>query len=114
MEFTVERADFLKELTLSQGVVERKTTIPILSNILLEASEDSLQMTATDLELGIRSKCSAKVKKGGSTTVPAKKLFDYVRQLEDNEIKCKATEAAGSSALQVSCGRSKVRMPGLA
>ena len=113
MEFSVQRADLLKELTLSQGVIERKTTIPILSNILLEADGESLRMTATDLELGIRSSCAAKVKKGGSTTAPAKKLFDYVRQLEEPEIRFKTVEAAGGGALQVTCGRSHVRMAGM-
>jgi DNA polymerase-3 subunit beta len=113
MEFSVQRMDLLKELTLSQGVIERKTTIPILSNILLEAGEESLRMTATDLELGIRSSCAAKVKKGGSTTAPAKKLFDYVRQLEEPEIRFKTVESAGGGALQVTCGRSHVRMAGM-
>jgi DNA polymerase-3 subunit beta len=113
MEFSVQRADLLKELMLSQGVIERKTTIPILSNILLEATEESLRMTATDLELGIRSSCAAKVKKGGSTTAPAKKLFDYVRQLEEPEIRFKTIESGGGGALQVTCGRSHVRMAGM-
>ncbi len=54
MEFTVSKADLVRELSLSQGVVEKKTTIPILSNVLLEASGDRLYLTATDLELGIR------------------------------------------------------------
>ena len=60
MEFTVSRADLVRELNLSQGVVEKKTTIPILSNILLEADGDRLLLTATDLELGVRSWCAAK------------------------------------------------------
>src|SRR3990172_6005921 len=98
MEFSIQRADLVKELTLCQGVVERKTTIPILSNILLEASTDSLRITATDLELGIRSSCPAKVKKVGSTTAPARKLFDYVRQLEEPEICFKVVESATSRA----------------
>jgi len=120
MEFSVQRADLLKELTLSQGVVERKTTIPILSNVLLEASAESLRMTTTDLELGIRSSCPAKVKKAGSTTAPAKKLFDYVRQLEEPEIRFKtvaaaagASEGAAGASLQLTCGRSHVRMAGM-
>ncbi len=113
MEFSVQRADLLKELTLSQGVIERKTTIPILSNILLEASGESLRMTATDLELGIRSSCAAKVKKGGSATAPAKKLFDYVRQLEEPEIRFKAVESGSGGAVQVTCGHSHVRMAGM-
>ncbi len=114
MEFTVQRAELAKELTLLQGVVERKTTIPILSNILLEALADSLRITATDLELGIRSSCPGKVKKGGATTVPAKKLLDYVRQLEEPEIRFKLTESASGGSLQVTCGRSQVRMAGMA
>ena len=113
MEFSVQRADLLKELTLSQGVIERKTTIPILSNLLLEATGESLRMTATDLELGIRSSCAAKVKEDGSMTAPAKKLFDYVRQLDEREIQFKTVESAGGAALQVTCGRSRVRMSGM-
>ena len=114
MEFSLQRVDLLKELNLTQGVVERKTTIPILSNILLEASGDSLRITATDLELGIRSSCPAKVKKGGATTVAAKKMLDYVRQLQHDEIKFKVVDSASGGSLQLKCGNSHVRMPGIA
>ena len=62
MEFTISRADLVRELNLSQGVVEKKTTIPILSNVLLEAEGDRIHLTATDLELGIRCSCPARVK----------------------------------------------------
>lgn len=113
MEFSLQRADLLRELTLSQGVLERKGTIPILSNILLEASEGSLRLTATDLELGIRSSCPAKVKKEGATTAPGKKLFDYIRQLEEAEIRCKVSDAAGG-AMHLASGRSHVRLAGMA
>jgi DNA polymerase-3 subunit beta len=113
MEFSLQRADLLKELTLSQGVLERKATIPILSNVLIEASDGTLKLTATDLELGIRSSCAAKVKKDGATTAPGKKLFDYIRQLEEGEIRCKVSDAGGGS-LQLSSGRSHVRMAGMA
>jgi len=71
MEFTVNRSDLVRELGLSQGVVEKKSTIPILSNILLEADGERLTLTATDLELGIRCSCPAKGKKAGSGQVPA-------------------------------------------
>jgi DNA polymerase-3 subunit beta len=114
MEFSVQRAAFLRELSLSQGVVERKKTIPILSNVLLDVSEDSVQITATDLELGIRTSCTAKVKKGGSTTVPAKKLLEYVRQLGDGEIRFKLSGGSGGGSLRVASGRSNVRMAGMA
>ncbi len=69
MEFTVSKADLVRELSLSQGVVEKKTTIPILSNILLEAHGDRITLTATDLELGIRCSCPARVKKEGAGNI---------------------------------------------
>ena len=70
MEFTVSRADLVRELNLSQGVVEKKTTIPILSNVLVEADGDRIHLTATDLELGIRCSCPARVKKAGAGPFP--------------------------------------------
>ncbi len=76
MEFTVSRADLVRELNLSQGVVEKKTTIPILSNILVEADRDRIVLTATDLELGIRVSCPARVKNAGAGTIPARRLLD--------------------------------------
>src|ERR1700720_2019244 len=73
----------LRELTATQGVVERKTTIPILSNYLFEASRDKLSLTATDLDLSLRTACNAKVKEEGSCTIPARKLHDYVKLIPD-------------------------------
>lgn len=110
MEFTVSKADLVRELGLSQGVVEKKTTIPILSNVLLEASGDRLYLTATDLELGLRTSCPAKVKKEGSGTIPARKLLDYVRLLPDSEITVKFGENHWAS---LSCGRSRTRIAGM-
>src|SRR5512134_1837209 len=89
MEFTVNSGDLVRELMLTQGVVERKTTIPILSNLLCEAKDGRLTITATDLELSIRTSCEAKVKKDGAGTIPAKKLLELVRLLPDEEIKFK-------------------------
>src|ERR1700677_5058287 len=89
MEFSVKRSDLLDELNLTQGVVERKTTIPILSNLLVEAKGSRLTLTATDLELSIRTSCEAKVKKEGSGTIPAKKLLELVRLLPEGEIRFK-------------------------
>src|SRR5208282_502343 len=76
MEFSVTKSALLNELTTTQGVVERKTTIPILSNLLVEAKGTQLTITATDLELSIRTSCEAKIKKEGAGTIPAKKLLD--------------------------------------
>ena len=110
MEFSVSKADLVRELSLSQGVVEKKTTIPILSNVLLETRGDRVVLTATDLELGIRCSCPAKVKKEGSGTVPAKKLLDYVRLLPDAELTIKFLENHWAN---LTCGRSKTRMAGM-
>ena len=86
MEITVSRQDLLRELTATQSVVERKTTIPILSNFLLEADDDRIVITATDLDQSIRTSCAAKVKKPGSCTIPARKLYDYIRLLGDGDM----------------------------
>jgi DNA polymerase III subunit beta len=110
MEFTVSKTDLLRELSLSQGVVEKKTTIPILSNVLLEAADDRITLTATDLELGIRCSCPARVKKEGSGTVPARKLLDYVRLLPDADLNMKFLENHWAS---ITCGRSRTRIAGM-
>ena len=111
MELSVEKSVFLKELNLTQGVVERKTTIPILSNLLLEAGDSSLRISATDLELGISCGCSAKIKKEGSGTIPAKRLFDIVRSLPEKEINLKLLE---NHWVQVTCDRSSFKLVGMA
>ena len=68
MELVVRKADLLRELQLFQGIVERKNTIPILANVLIEADGDEVKLLATDLEVGLRSKCPASVAKAGSLT----------------------------------------------
>src|ERR1044071_813531 len=92
MEITVSKAELLRDLSETQGVVERKTTIPILSNYLFEAGGDRLSLTATDLDLSLRTSCNAKVKKEGSCTIPARKLFEYVKLLPDADITIKLLE----------------------
>ncbi len=111
MEITVSKFELLRELTATQGVVERKTTIPILSNYLFEASGDKLSLTATDLDLSLRTSCSAKVKKEGSCTIPARKLYDYVRLLPDADITIKLLE---NHWVSIRCGRSNTKMVGMA
>ncbi|HLW52115.1 MAG TPA: DNA polymerase III subunit beta [Candidatus Angelobacter sp.] len=111
MEISVSKADLLKELTATQGVVERKTTIPILSNFLFEAGGDRLAITATDLDLSLRTSTGAKVKKEGSCTVPARKLYDYVKLLGDGEISVKLLE---NHWVQIRSGRSNTKMVGMA
>jgi DNA polymerase III subunit beta len=110
MEFSVKKFDLLEELDLTQGVVERKTTIPILSNLLCEAKGNRLSITATDLELSIRTSCEAKVKKEGAGTIPAKKLLDLVRLLPDEEIKFKLLE---NHWVQITCDRKNYKLVGM-
>lgn len=110
MEFTVNRADLVRELNLSQGVVEKKTTIPILSNVLVEADRDRIVLTATDLELGIRCSCPARVKKPGAGTIPARRLLDYVRLLPDSDVQVKTLENHWASIVS---GRSRTRIAGM-
>jgi DNA polymerase III subunit beta len=83
MELVVRKNDLLRELQLFQGIVERKNTIPILANVLMEAKGDELRFLATDLEVGLRSRCSAAVAKGGSLTLPAKKFYEIVKSLPE-------------------------------
>src|SRR5215831_18624820 len=110
MEFTVSKSDLVRELSLSQGVVEKKTTIPILSNVLIEASGDRIELSATDLELSIRCSCPARVKKEGSGTVSARKLLDYVRLLPDADVNMKFLENHWAN---ITCGRSRTRIAGM-
>jgi DNA polymerase-3 subunit beta len=111
MEITVSKFELLQELSATQGVVERKTTIPILSNYLLEAAGDRLSLTATDLDLSLRTSCNAKVKKEGSCTIPARKLHDYVKVLPDSDITIKLLE---NHWVSIRCGRSNTKMVGMA
>ena len=87
MELTLKRGDFLSELALMQGVVERKNTIPILANVLIEANGNEVRMLATDLEVALRSRCAASVAKGGSLTLPAKKLYEIVKALPETDVR---------------------------
>ena len=115
LEITVSRAELLRELTAAQTVVERKTTIPILSNFLFEAASDGdsgrLTITATDLDQSLRTSCAAKVKKAGACTIPARKLYDYIRLLPEGEIAIKLMD---NHWVQIRAGRSNTRMVGMA
>ena len=87
MELVVRKTDLLRELQLFQGIVERKNTIPILANVLLEANGAEVKMLATDLEVGLRSQCPATVSKSGSLTLPAKKLYEIVKALPETDVR---------------------------
>jgi len=111
MEFSVTKSALLNELSTTQGVVERKTTIPILSNLLVEAKGSQLTITATDLELSVRTSCEAKIKKEGAGTIPAKKLLELVRLLPEGEIKVKLLE---NHWVEIVSDRKKYKLVGMA
>jgi DNA polymerase-3 subunit beta len=116
MEFSVGRARLLAELNLLQGVVERKNTIPILTNVLIEAvapspgNEDSkIKLLATDLDVSIETECAADVAKGGSVVIQARKLFDIVRSLPDSDVAFVKEE---NEWVKITCGASRFRVVG--
>jgi DNA polymerase-3 subunit beta len=111
MEISVSRQELLRELTATQSVVERKTTIPILSNFLIEAADDKLTITGTDLDQSMKTSCPAKVKKPGACTIPARKLYDYIKLLGDGDISIKLLE---NHWVQIRAGRSNTKMVGMA
>ncbi|MFN7917595.1 MAG: DNA polymerase III subunit beta [Vicinamibacterales bacterium] len=106
MELVVRKNDLLRELQLFQGIVERKNTIPILANVLLDAKDGEVAFLATDLEVGLRSKCPATVEKPGALTLPAKKLFEIVKSLPDTDIRI----AEDKSGVKVAADRFDSRM----
>jgi DNA polymerase-3 subunit beta len=87
MELVVRKNDLLRELQLFQGIVERKNTIPILANVLIEATGNEVRMLATDLEVALRSRCDATVGKSGSLTLPAKKLYEILKALPETDVR---------------------------
>src|ERR1700741_4654425 len=105
MKATIERATLLKGLGHVHSVVERRNTIPILSNVLIEADEDGgLRLMATDLDLQINERVEANVTDPGATTVPAHTLFDIVRKLpEGSQVELIAAEGR----MQVNAGRAR-------
>jgi len=87
MELVARKADLVRELQFFQQIVERKNTIPILANVLLEANGEEVKFLATDLEVGLRSKCQASISKSGSLTLPAKKLYEIVKALPETDVR---------------------------
>ena len=105
MKLTIERSVLLRALAHAQSVVERRTTIPILSNVLLSTEDGNLRLTATDLDLAIVEDAPAEIQEPGGTTVPAHTLYDIVRKLPDGA-QVGLSYDAGEGRLKLSAGRS--------
>lgn len=109
MRVTLERSNLLKSLNHVHRVVERRNTIPILSNVLMRADGSALQMTATDLDLEVNEAAPAQVDQAGATTVPAHLLYDIVRKLPEGAEVMLATEPDGAT-LSVVTGRAQFKL----
>jgi DNA polymerase-3 subunit beta len=101
MKFSIEREELLRGLTRIQGIVERRGTLPILANALVEAGSDGITLSATDLEVGVVGNYPADVVESGRVTLGGRKLYEIVRELEESPISLETDE---SSRVRVQCG----------
>jgi len=110
MEFSARKDDLVRELALIQGIVERKNTIPILANVLIEAEDDGVQLSATDLDVGLRCRVEAQIETPGALTLSAKKLYEIVRSVTDTDVRVKELE---NSWAAITSGRAYFKVVGL-
>src|SRR5438552_2201753 len=110
MEVSIKREDLVKGLYLVQGVVERRNTLPILANVLIEPAAEGIAITATDMEIGLRAVVPADVKKKGAVTLNARKIYEIVREVPGQEISLKSTQPGW---VDVASGRSKFKIVSL-
>lgn len=110
MGIVVERQSLLNGLSLVQGIVERRNTVPILGHVLIEPEAQSLRLAATDLEVGISTQVPSKSGKEKSLTLNARKLFEIVRETEGEEF---AINPLDNDWVELKCGRSRFKMMGL-
>ncbi len=110
MEIKIARSELQKGLGLVQGIVERKTTMPILANVLLSVEKKALSITATDLEVGINGSYAADVLSEGKITLHARSLYDIVRELPDDTIYLKVKDG---NWVEIKCGKSNFKIVGL-
>jgi DNA polymerase III subunit beta len=110
MEFSTTKEKLLEGLQQVQNVVSTRTTLPILSNVLLQAKEGAVHLTTTDLDVGVRGSFEANVDKVGATTLPARRLFTIIRELPSSEI---AIEVDGKNAASIRSGQSFFKILGL-
>jgi DNA polymerase III subunit beta len=110
MGLVIDRAALQTALAMMQGIVERRTTVPILGHVLLEPGSGSLRLSATDLEVGICTEIAARTAKDKSITLNARKLFEIVREAEGDEVKL---DTLDNDWVELKCGRAKFKMMGL-
>ena len=109
MEFVIRKTDLVRELQIITGVVEKRSTLPILANLLLETTADGLQVGASDLEVTIRGTANATVLREGSVTLPAGKLHEIARSLPEAEVQFKLLER---NQVAITCERTRYKISG--
>jgi len=107
MDLRVEKNELQQGLYLTQGVVEKRNTLPILANVLIESTATEIVLTATDLEIGVRKTCKGKVTRPGSVTLNARKLYEIVRELPADDL---VLRSGDSGSVEVIGGKSRYRM----
>lgn len=112
MKFNIEKKDFIRVLQKMQGIVEKKNTMPILANILIDADQETgtVNITATDLEIFIKDSCNATVNKTGTITVNARKLFEIVKELPEETMD---VSVVGNERVTIKSGKAKFNIVGL-
>ena len=111
MEFVIKQSALKNELGYVQGIVEKKSTIPVLSNILIESvGENTIRIVGTDLDVTIRCEADAEIKRAGAMCIQARKLFDIVRLLEDSDVHFTKEE---NDWVKMTCGKSNFRLAGV-
>jgi len=111
MNLTFEKSNLLYSLQVLQGVASGRTTLPILSNVLIRAKQDNVELVATDLEVGIVMKVESVINQEGAITVSAKKLFDIIKELPDGELI--TMELTPNDRIEIACGKGTYKLAGL-
>ena len=111
MKIKIARDELLTGLQRVQGIVEKRNTMPVLSNILLETKQDGVELVATDLEIGIRGHYKAEVLQAGSVTLSARKLYEILKEVADGEVTFTTQE---NNWVQIQAGRSQFKIVGMA
>jgi DNA polymerase III subunit beta len=110
MRFTISREKLLEGLSNVQAAVPARSTLPVLSNLLVETTERGVKFSATDLDIAISTEVSADVEMQGAITIPARKLAEIARELPPSPVKI---SSSGEARVAVECGRSKFKLLGL-
>ena len=111
MTFSVNREEFLQGLSRVQSIVERKNTVPILSNVLIDGSGEKLRMLATDMEVGISGFVDASIKSKGSITLSARKLYEIIKELPTEAVI--TMQVKDDNISEITCGTSSFELKGL-